>query len=77
MSNATYTLDDVILSWQLGAAYRPAGLAEAVDDALAASITPPAKSHEERVQERLRLFERCAERFHALHGTHPWAGANP
>lgn len=35
------------------------------------------KTHEQRVAERLRTFERCAEEGHARRGTEPWAGVAP
>ena len=55
------------LAWQSGRDYIPDGLDDALDDARHASITPPHRTHEDRVQERIKLFERCA----ASHDTHP------
>ena len=69
MADLKWTDDDlrlaVELAWQAGRDYEPPGLAEALDDARHATPDPPRKSYEERVAERVALFEQCAERIRA------------
>ncbi len=65
MADLKWTDEDlrlaVELAWQAGRDYDPPGLAEALDDARHTTPDPPRKSHEERVAERVRLFEQCAD----------------
>jgi hypothetical protein len=70
--------DDLVLAWQLGHDYALASdpVADALDDARHASIATPRLSYEERVAQRIAVFEACAERFHEKHGTRPWVGVS-
>lgn len=51
------------LAWQAGRDYERDRLAELVDDA--GPLAPPTRTYEERVAERVALFERCAAEFAA------------
>lgn len=64
-------------SWEAGYRHGVDVIADVLDDHRYAVFPLPRYTREERIQQRLKLFERCAEEFHAQHGTKPWAGVAP
>lgn len=67
----------VELAWETGREYERARLVELAEELSLLNLMPPPVTAEERVQERLRLFERCAAEGHARRGTKPWVGVSP
>lgn len=59
----TFTFDDVRLSWEIGAAYQPDGLAELVDDARLASIAPPRLTKRQRYEREMAQMARWADQI--------------
>lgn len=64
--------DVIALAWQSGYDYALTRMAEAAEELTSLGLLPPPVTAEERVQERLQLFERCAADFHATNGTKPF-----
>ena len=66
MTDRRWTDDDITLAWVCGRDYAVAQIEAAASDIAAApSLVPPQPTAEERIAERIALFEACAERFAA------------
>jgi len=64
-----WTDHDLVLAWQAGRDYVPAGVAEAADDLRSTpSLAPPSGTHEERIAERMAEMAKFT-------APNPWPGA--
>jgi hypothetical protein len=67
--------DILLYAWELGRAYERDLIASVADD-INRILPKPARTHYQRVAERIELFGRCAERLHERVGTRMWLGTD-